>query len=125
MQGDQGEQRYCVMQHLVDARLLMLSEGEVSISHEGFLHWWPRLRQWIEESRESLLVRNDANLDAIARSGADQDNSYLHAGHRQVHSAALSRERSLIQPVIVPAISFVLNVVLLVLVVVLLLRQVR
>ncbi|MDO5500286.1 MAG: hypothetical protein Q4F67_11485, partial [Propionibacteriaceae bacterium] len=47
-----------VLTRLVNARLLTLSDDEVTISHDSLLLHWPRLAGWLEEERDFLaLVR--------------------------------------------------------------------
>lgn len=52
-----------VLQRLLDARLLRLSEGDteadlqVEVAHEALVRNWPRLVEWLEEEREQLRVR--------------------------------------------------------------------
>ena len=55
---------------LIDARLLVVSEGEakepsVEVAHEALLSEWPRLRQWIERHAAELWAQRD--LDRAAR----------------------------------------------------------
>jgi WD40 repeat protein len=45
-----------VIAAFADARLLTVSQADVQISHEALLRHWPRLSEWIESSREDLLV---------------------------------------------------------------------
>lgn len=42
---------------LTDARLLTVDRDAIEIAHEALIHSWPRLRGWIEESRDDLRVR--------------------------------------------------------------------
>jgi hypothetical protein len=45
------------VEQLTDARLLTVDDRTVQIAHEALLRSWPRLRDWIEESRGDLRVR--------------------------------------------------------------------
>lgn len=40
----------------VDARLVTTRESTVEIAHEALLAAWPRLRDWLDEDRDSLLL---------------------------------------------------------------------
>ncbi|MGF1551430.1 MAG: WD40 repeat domain-containing serine/threonine protein kinase [Paracoccaceae bacterium] len=57
-----------VAEALVEARLLTVDERSVQIAHEALLQTWPRLRGWIEESRDELRMRQ-----RIARDAAEWD----------------------------------------------------
>ncbi|HMN27272.1 MAG TPA: hypothetical protein PKE45_03885, partial [Caldilineaceae bacterium] len=52
-----------VLQRLIDARLVRLSEGDtpadlqVEVAHEALVRNWPRLVDWLEEERERLRER--------------------------------------------------------------------
>ena len=50
-----------VIKALTDARLLVVSDVDqarvVEVAHEALIRGWPRLRAWIEESRELLLAQ--------------------------------------------------------------------
>ncbi len=46
-----------VVSVLTDARLLTADASTVQITHEALLRTWPRLRGWIEESRDDLRFR--------------------------------------------------------------------
>ncbi|WP_068115629.1 WD40 repeat domain-containing serine/threonine protein kinase [Tropicimonas marinistellae] len=42
---------------LTDARLLTVDDRTIQITHEALLRSWPRLRRWIEDSRNDLRTR--------------------------------------------------------------------
>ena len=42
-----------VLDALVEARLLTADDGSVEVAHEALLREWPRMRDWLEEERES------------------------------------------------------------------------
>ncbi len=46
-----------IVELLTDARLLTVDDRTVQITHEALLRSWPRLRNWIEESRADLRTR--------------------------------------------------------------------
>ncbi len=55
-----------VIEHLTQARLLTVDEDRIQIAHEALLHTWPRLRDWIEASRDDLRMRQKI-ADAAAQ----------------------------------------------------------
>jgi WD40 repeat protein/DNA-binding SARP family transcriptional activator len=54
-----------VLAELVDARLLTADDGSVEVAHEALLREWPRMREWLEEERESR--RLEAHVRSSAR----------------------------------------------------------
>lgn len=46
-----------VLEPFVDARLVTAQESTVEIAHEALLAAWPRLRAWIDDDREGILLR--------------------------------------------------------------------
>ncbi|MFJ5971149.1 hypothetical protein [Streptomyces sp. NPDC093060] len=77
------------LNRLAAARLLVLDERTVRISHNALLHAWPRLREWIDADREWLRARQQVAVDAAAWWEADRHPSLLYRGPR----LAATRER--------------------------------
>lgn len=77
------------LNRLAAARLLVLDEHTVRISHNALLHAWPRLREWIDADRDWLRARQQVVVDAAAWWEADRDPSLLYRGPR----LAATRER--------------------------------
>jgi len=71
-----------VLKALADARLIITHEETVEVAHEALIREWPRLRDWLAESRED--VRQQRLLSAALKEwqAADQDPSYLLSGSR-------------------------------------------
>jgi WD40 repeat protein len=73
-----------VMQRVVDcltqARLLSVDEATVQIPHEALLHTWPRLRDWIEEFRDDLRMRQRISRAAAEWDDAERDSDLLYRG---------------------------------------------
>ncbi|WP_328318186.1 caspase, EACC1-associated type [Streptomyces sp. NBC_00388] len=78
---------------LADARLLVLDENTVRISHDALLRGWPMLRQWVGDDREWLRVRQQIATDAAAWRQAGDDPSLLYRGARlaEAREAAAAR----------------------------------
>lgn len=53
----QPDMMHRVVDCLTEARLLTVDDASVQIAHEALLRTWPRLRGWIEESRDDLRTR--------------------------------------------------------------------
>ncbi|MBX2825748.1 MAG: protein kinase [Gammaproteobacteria bacterium] len=65
---------------LTDARLLTVDDGKVQLAHEALLHSWPRLRQWIEESRDDLRLRQKISQAADIWSSEGREDELLYRG---------------------------------------------
>ena len=67
---------------LVRARLVTLDAEWAQLAHEALLQAWPRLRQLIDEHRESLLLRQRIEEEAKAWEAQHRDSSLLYRGAR-------------------------------------------
>src|SRR3546814_6084661 len=52
-----------VVERLTEVRLLTVGDRKVQIAHEALLRTWPRLRGWIEESRDDLRMRQQGRSE--------------------------------------------------------------
>jgi WD40 repeat protein/energy-coupling factor transporter ATP-binding protein EcfA2 len=79
-----------VVQELAKARLVTTSTVEagsepwVDVSHEALIRNWRRLRQWLEEDREGLLVHRRLTEAAQEWEALDRDPGALYRGARLV-----------------------------------------
>ncbi|KRV49101.1 hypothetical protein AQ490_21645 [Wenjunlia vitaminophila] len=73
-----------VLAHLVEARLLTVDEGTVNLAHEALITAWPRLRGWLEESRERLRVHRRLTEAARTWEELGRDPGALYRGSRLV-----------------------------------------
>ncbi|MER7735510.1 hypothetical protein ABTX80_31930 [Streptomyces erythrochromogenes] len=99
---DPGPDTAHVLESLARRRLVTLDDGCVEITHEAIIRCWPRLRGWLTEDRERLLLHRrltDATADWEAQG---HDPHALYRGARlaaaldlaAVHDSRLtSRER--------------------------------
>jgi WD40 repeat protein len=71
-----------ILESLVAARLVTVDADAVSLSHDSLLTVWPRLRQWVEEDRAGLLVRQQLGEAAANWRGGGQDRGDLYRGAR-------------------------------------------
>ncbi len=82
---------------LVAARLLTASRDDltgapqVDVAHEALIRAWPRLRQWLDEDRQGLLVHRRLTEAAQEWQRADRDPDLLYRGSRLAEAAAFSR----------------------------------
>ncbi|MFG2987550.1 hypothetical protein ACGFYQ_41300 [Streptomyces sp. NPDC048258] len=80
---------------LAAARLITVDRDGVQISHEALLRAWPRLRGWIDEDREGLVVRQRLTEAAEAWAAADRHPDFHLRGGRLEEARALLREERL------------------------------
>lgn len=71
-----------VVEALTDARLLTLDDKNVQIAHEALLRTWPRLKSWIEGSRDDLRMRQRIQHDAAEWDGEGREPDLLYRGTR-------------------------------------------
>ncbi len=68
------------VERLTEVRLLTVDDTTVQIAHEALLRTWPRLRGWIEESRDDLRTRQRISHAAAEWDGAGRDSDLLYRG---------------------------------------------
>jgi WD40 repeat protein/DNA-binding SARP family transcriptional activator/energy-coupling factor transporter ATP-binding protein EcfA2 len=72
---------------LVDHRLLTVSAGSIELAHEALLREWPRLRGWIEASRETIRTHHRLNAAAREWEELGRDAGALYRGARLAEAA--------------------------------------
>jgi len=70
LEGDRAFGLRRVADALTNARLLTADEQSITIAHEALIASWPRLRQWIDDSRDDLRTRQ--RITAAAREWDEQ-----------------------------------------------------
>ncbi|TDV55029.1 protein kinase domain-containing protein [Actinophytocola oryzae] len=70
------------LESLVSARLVTVDADAVSLSHDALLTSWPRLRQWVDEDRAALLVRQQLGEAVTNWRKGGQDRGDLYRGAR-------------------------------------------
>jgi WD40 repeat protein len=65
---------------LTEARLLTVDDTSVQIAHEALLRTWPRLRGWIDESRDDLRTRQRISRAAAEWDAEGRDADLLYRG---------------------------------------------
>ena len=68
--------------HFVSARLLTIDESSVGLSHEVLLGAWPRLRRWVDEDREGMLLMRHVHDASKLWESTGRDEHALLAGSR-------------------------------------------
>jgi formylglycine-generating enzyme required for sulfatase activity len=94
--GDDPDLFTATLRHLTDRRLLTVSSVDgaaatVDLGHEAMIAHWPTLRDWVDESRASEIVRRriERNADDWQRNGRDPGELY----RRRKLADALERGR--------------------------------
>src|SRR5215216_5464317 len=67
---------------LANARLLTLDASTAQVAHEALIREWPRLRGWLNEDREGLIVHRHITQSARAWEAAGRDPGELYRGAR-------------------------------------------
>ena len=76
-----------VIDALADARLVTVGEDTVQVAHEALIRYWPTLRRWLEENRESLRLRRRLTQAASEWDALDRDPGALYRGARLAATA--------------------------------------
>jgi WD40 repeat protein/serine/threonine protein kinase len=69
-----------VAEALIEARLLTADKNTITIAHEALIGSWPRLREWIEESRDDLRTRQRITAAAYEWDEQSRDPDLLYRG---------------------------------------------
>ena len=69
-----------VASEMTDARLLTVDRDSLEIAHEALLRSWPRLRRWIDESRDELRTRQRIGHAAAEWHAQERDPDLLYRG---------------------------------------------
>jgi WD40 repeat protein/serine/threonine protein kinase len=87
-----------VLESLVGARLVTVDRDTVALSHDALLTAWPRLREWVEEDRQGLLIRQQLAEAAGAWRKSGQDRGDLYRGARLAAALEWSGGRTDLTP---------------------------
>ncbi|CAM4235302.1 serine/threonine-protein kinase [Kibdelosporangium persicum] len=71
-----------VVESLVAVRLVTIDRDYVQLSHDALLTAWPRLRGWVEEDRQGLLVRQQLGVAVAGWRTSGRDRSDVYRGAR-------------------------------------------
>ena len=62
---DLGPEIQAVVGTLARERLVVTDEGRIEITHEALIREWDQLRNWVEDAREGLVLRDRLESDAL------------------------------------------------------------
>ncbi len=71
-----------VIEVLAEARLITVGEDTVQVAHEALIRYWPTLRRWLDENRESLRLRRRLTQAASEWDALHRDPGALYRGAR-------------------------------------------
>ncbi|NRQ37373.1 hypothetical protein HII36_36885 [Nonomuraea sp. NN258] len=77
-----GDDADALLDRLATARLITLAEDRVELAHEALLTAWPRLRAWIDEDRQRILLQRGLTQAAQAWEEHGRDPGGLYRGLR-------------------------------------------
>ena len=78
-----------VLQALAKGRLITIGDSEpvqIEVAHEALIRGWHKLRQWLDEDRESLKILHRLSDTAEEWDGNERDPAFLYRGSRLVQA---------------------------------------
>lgn len=97
--GQSPAEVIALVKRLADARLVVTNrdalsgKDEVEVGHEALIRYWPRLRQWLDEDRAKLRLREGIREAALEWESKGRDENLLvHRGSRLEEAEALARQ---------------------------------
>ncbi|HEX5837996.1 MAG TPA: hypothetical protein VFY26_09195 [Anaerolineales bacterium] len=96
-QSIEAAQLRAVLNTLAEARLITLNEDSAEVAHEALIREWERLRGWLTQDREGLLLHRHLTEAAYEWQRRGHDVSELYRGARlaQAREWALTHEEKL------------------------------
>lgn len=77
-EGDDTGAGRRVIDHFVNARVLVVDGDDVELIHDAVIATWPRLASWIQEDRSYSALRQQIETDAAHWDGAERNSSLLY-----------------------------------------------
>ncbi|MCB8944258.1 MAG: hypothetical protein H6658_10930 [Ardenticatenaceae bacterium] len=81
-----------VLEKLVAARLVIKAAETAEVAHEALIREWPTLRQWLDESREGLLLHRALSKATETWLATGQDAGMLYRGARLAQAQQWAQE---------------------------------
>jgi WD40 repeat protein len=78
--GDDPDAGAALLDRLAQARLVTIDDGSVQLAHEALIRFWPRLADWLGESRDGLRVQRRASDAATEWARLGRDPAALYRG---------------------------------------------
>jgi DNA-binding SARP family transcriptional activator len=85
-QTEAAEDVRAALNRLAQARLITLSEDSAEVAHEALIREWPRLREWLSEDREGIILHRRLTEAAQEWELLERDTGSLYRGARLVQA---------------------------------------
>ena len=97
---EEATQLRTVLDTLAEARLITINEDSAEVAHEALIREWQRLREWLTQDRDSLLLHRHLTASAHDWVARGHDPSELYRGARlaQAREWASAKVESLNAP---------------------------
>jgi WD40 repeat protein len=82
-----------VVEDLVEARLVVVSDDAVEVAHEALIRAWPRLHRWLADGRADLSVHRRLTAAAQTWTALNRDPGALYRGTQLATARALAEDR--------------------------------
>ena len=82
--AEQADQVRSILSTLADARLVSLGQDSAEIAHEALIREWQRLREWLNQDRESLRLHRQFTQAAREWEELQRDPGALYRGVRLI-----------------------------------------
>jgi WD40 repeat protein/DNA-binding SARP family transcriptional activator len=90
--ADQRQAVEAVLEKLVAARLVTVSEDYAEVCHEALIREWPTLRGWLEEDRQGFHLHRQLTEAALTWESMERDESVLYRGARLTSTLEWAQE---------------------------------
>ena len=80
--GEKSKSLETLLKKLSDARLIIVTETSAEVAHEALIREWPRLRGWLAEDRENLVLHRQLNRAASRWDADGRKSDDLYRGSR-------------------------------------------
>jgi hypothetical protein len=71
-----------VLKEMADARLVMIDQGSVELTHSALIEHWPRFQEWLEAERVVLQVLRRLSAASLIWERSGRDRRYLFRGRQ-------------------------------------------
>jgi formylglycine-generating enzyme required for sulfatase activity/energy-coupling factor transporter ATP-binding protein EcfA2 len=84
-----------LIKQLADTRLAVVTGDEVEVAHEALIRHWERLRIWLNEDREGLLIYQHLSDSAHQWNSRGRDPGELYRGRRLAQAQEWTKKQSI------------------------------
>jgi WD40 repeat protein/DNA-binding SARP family transcriptional activator len=80
--AEDADQVRAVLNKLAEARLVTLSEDSAEVAHEALIREWPKLREWLSQDREGIILHRNLTEAAHEWELLERDSGSVYRGAR-------------------------------------------